>query len=580
MSDERSIVVAGLGAAPPGAAPAALRAVVVVPARDEEQRIGACLDALAAQVEVEPEAYEVIVVLDACGDGTEAAVEEARRRWPDLALHDRRPAPVGRRAGPGDRHGRRLRAARIGRRRERPARHAPTPTPWSPPTGSPASWRRSRPAPRRSAARSCSTRTKPRALPSGVIRRPRGRRWPSAPALAAAPRPGRARPLLRRLASASPRAPTAGPAAWAWLAALEDQELEDRLAAAGVAIHRLRPVSGRHLGAHRRPRRARPRPGPGSWRSWLARASLRRRRLPRSTGCSRRSATSVAVILPGPRVRDDDRADPRPRCCRCATAACSTSCWSSTPTPPTAPPASPAGAGRRRRLRVGTARRSSVPACGKGDAMWRAARRRSTSDLLVFLDADTVDFEPGFLTGLLGPILLDPSLELVKGTFRRPLAARRLDPRGRRRSGHRAGRPAAAQPPLPGPGRLRAAAGRRDRDRPRPLRRLSVPVGYGVEIAMLIDASRLAGLDAPRPGRPRRPPEPPPEPARAERDGGRGDGRGRAPHRRRAAPRRTPASGRAPKPTAAPRLWRLRCEERPPLGAAGVPLVSSLDATG
>jgi thioredoxin reductase len=57
---------------PPGAE---LRAVVVVPARDEEQRIGACLDALAAQVEVDPAAYETIVVLDACEDGTEREVE-------------------------------------------------------------------------------------------------------------------------------------------------------------------------------------------------------------------------------------------------------------------------------------------------------------------------------------------------------------------------------------------------------------------------------------------------------------------------------------------------------------------------
>ena len=34
--------------------------VVVVPARDEEERIGACLDALAAQVEIDPAAYEAI----------------------------------------------------------------------------------------------------------------------------------------------------------------------------------------------------------------------------------------------------------------------------------------------------------------------------------------------------------------------------------------------------------------------------------------------------------------------------------------------------------------------------------------
>ena len=39
------------------------------------------------------------------------------------------------------------------------------------------------------------------------------------------------------------------------------------------------------------------------------------------------------------------------------------------------------------------------------------------------------------------------------------------------------------------------------------LERLPFCVGYGVEIAMLIDAWRAVGLDAPRPGRPRRAPE-------------------------------------------------------------------------
>jgi glycosyltransferase involved in cell wall biosynthesis len=48
----------------------ALLAVVVVPARDEELRIEACLQALAAQEGLARESYEVIVVLDGCRDGT------------------------------------------------------------------------------------------------------------------------------------------------------------------------------------------------------------------------------------------------------------------------------------------------------------------------------------------------------------------------------------------------------------------------------------------------------------------------------------------------------------------------------
>jgi glucosyl-3-phosphoglycerate synthase len=94
-----------------GPSPAELRVVVVVPARDEEQRIGACLDALAAQVEIDPAAYETIVVLDACGDGTEREVEEARRRWPELRLLTL-PGP-GRGAGPARATGMDVACARL-----------------------------------------------------------------------------------------------------------------------------------------------------------------------------------------------------------------------------------------------------------------------------------------------------------------------------------------------------------------------------------------------------------------------------------------------------------------------------------
>ncbi len=58
----------------------ALAACVVVPARDEEALIGACLDALAAQRGVAREAWEVIVVLDACSDDTEGEVRRAMAR--------------------------------------------------------------------------------------------------------------------------------------------------------------------------------------------------------------------------------------------------------------------------------------------------------------------------------------------------------------------------------------------------------------------------------------------------------------------------------------------------------------------
>ncbi len=47
-----------------------------MPARDEAERIGACLRALAEQRGVSQDAYEVVVVLDGCRDATrERALE-------------------------------------------------------------------------------------------------------------------------------------------------------------------------------------------------------------------------------------------------------------------------------------------------------------------------------------------------------------------------------------------------------------------------------------------------------------------------------------------------------------------------
>ncbi len=64
-----------------------LRASVVVPARDEEGLIGACLQALAAQTDVDPEEYEVLLVLDRCTDETEARATEVAAANPKLHLY-------------------------------------------------------------------------------------------------------------------------------------------------------------------------------------------------------------------------------------------------------------------------------------------------------------------------------------------------------------------------------------------------------------------------------------------------------------------------------------------------------------
>ena len=54
------------------------------------------------------------------------------------------------------------------------------------------------------------------------------------------------------------------------------------------------------------------------------------------------------------------------------------------------------------------------PALGKGDAMWRALQH-TEGDIVCFLDADTADPHCDHLLGLLGPILSDESVALVKG---------------------------------------------------------------------------------------------------------------------------------------------------------------------
>src|SRR5918994_3160388 len=65
----------------------ALRACVVVPARNEEAHIGSCIEALATQERVAHREYEVILVLDRCSDETEQRVREICGVYPSLKLH-------------------------------------------------------------------------------------------------------------------------------------------------------------------------------------------------------------------------------------------------------------------------------------------------------------------------------------------------------------------------------------------------------------------------------------------------------------------------------------------------------------
>jgi glucosyl-3-phosphoglycerate synthase len=126
---------------------------------------------------------------------------------------------------------------------------------------------------------------------------------------------------------------------------------------------------------------------------------------------------------------------------------------------------------------------------GKGEALWKSVHE-STGDLIAWVDADIVDFQPGFVIGLLGPLLTDPDLDFVKGHYHRPEA----DGTGGGRVTELLARPLLSQffpelcdiaQPLAG-----EYAGRRTL-----LEQLPFVVGYGVDVALLIDAAHTVGID-------------------------------------------------------------------------------------
>ena len=135
------------------------------------------------------------------------------------------------------------------------------------------------------------------------------------------------------------------------------------------------------------------------------------------------------------------------------------------------------------------------PLPGKGEVLWRSLAA-TTGDILVFVDSDLHDFTPTFVTGLLGPLLTDPSVQLVKATYDRALThGETVVPAGGGRVTELVARPminmhwpelAGFVQPLSG-----EYAARREL-----LEQLPFPTGYGVEIGMLVDALRLVGLPA------------------------------------------------------------------------------------
>jgi glucosyl-3-phosphoglycerate synthase len=57
---------------------------------------------------------------------------------------------------------------------------------------------------------------------------------------------------------------------------------------------------------------------------------------------------------------------------------------------------------------------------GKGEALWKSLYC-TQGDILIWLDTDIVNIHPRFAYGLIGPLLLRPDIQFVKGFYRRPL---------------------------------------------------------------------------------------------------------------------------------------------------------------
>lgn len=132
---------------------------------------------------------------------------------------------------------------------------------------------------------------------------------------------------------------------------------------------------------------------------------------------------------------------------------------------------------------------------GKGEALWKSLFV-TTADILVFVDADLLDWGTHFVTELVRPLQQDPRVELVKAVYHRPM----VDAEGREEESGGRVTELVARPllslhwpelahivqPLSGEWAVRRST----------FESLSVPVGYGVEIAALVDTHLAHGVAA------------------------------------------------------------------------------------
>ena len=126
---------------------------------------------------------------------------------------------------------------------------------------------------------------------------------------------------------------------------------------------------------------------------------------------------------------------------------------------------------------------------GKGNALWKSVAA-SSGDVIVWIDADLHSFTPSYVLGLLGPLLSNPEVALVKGFYERP-----------EHGGAAGGRTTElmARPLLstlfPKLAHIRQPLGGEYAGRRSVLERVPFPEGYGVETGLLIDIARLVGVE-------------------------------------------------------------------------------------
>jgi glucosyl-3-phosphoglycerate synthase len=488
----RRATVGGLHTAPSMSDPdAALRATVVIPARDEAQRIEACLLALAAQDGVSRERYELIVVLDGCRDATQEKVLALAAREPSLRLHVvvlDMPQGVGR----ARRCGMDLACERLLALGRPDGLIASTDAD----SVVAADWLAAQLALADGGAEAIGglielDREEAERLTAEAVRERDERAAERLRAVLAAEQAAAAE--HHQFSGASLALTARAYRRCGGLpvrAALEDEALEQELRSRGIAIHRSRSV--RVTTSARTGGRA-----PRGLGQDLARADWRARRSYAAGEFSlarllAAKTESIALVLPAREVAatigsvaehaarlreaglldevlvvDAASADGSAQIAACA---------------------------GLRVVQEDELSRELGPARGKGDAMWRALRELD-SEIVAFVDTDTEDFGEHFVTGLLGPLICDPAVDFVKGFFRRPFRTKgALAPHGGGRVTELMARPllnlhapelAVFDQPLAG-----ETAARREL-----LEQIPFSAGYGVEIAMLIDAWRAVGLD-------------------------------------------------------------------------------------